>query len=195
MKSIPIMNGVECKDCFIHLGAGILAIIEYTSSGLAAQVKVEGGAGYRIDLSVINPKFSGSGVLAAPLAGKPVNYPLAYGMQLSLTPSTLNLAWKGDITFFGNASVTGGFDTYLKFGATYANTKVTPIKTVRNSFSPLRARANFKKVSMYFGVTVTGIMKIQLGYPYYGATIDSMISVSDKSVFLVLLFRSICLVL
>ena len=52
-------SGIQCKECYLYFGAFFGIIVEYSSSfGFAFEAETYGGAGFKIDLSVINPKIT-----------------------------------------------------------------------------------------------------------------------------------------
>jgi hypothetical protein len=50
--TLGLFQGVACENCFVFLGAGVLAIVNYQGSTVTIELKIGGGAGFNASVAI-----------------------------------------------------------------------------------------------------------------------------------------------
>lgn len=162
-----IGSGISCKSCYAYFGAALFTNIEYSSTyGYGFSGRFGGGAGYNVDLSIVNPTVTASKAVQLmpqdPSGGSV--FMIFPGLYVWVCGQGLKAVVTGTGSAQGTASMSRGSSTTAQIGIQYINSQgwSFPASYTSTSKAPTYTFSAFKVTSFGLRIDLTASFAVGL---------------------------------
>lgn len=179
-RNLLIATGLTCRDCYLYTGAGFLAIGQYvTRQYFRMEVKVSGGAGFKLNMFANNPTLQASKTFNILSAGSWSTINLGAGLAFQYQMGGVRIDVSGSGTAVGGGTVVAGAEAQASAGMVYSASKMTYPVSAFKSFTTPKVALKFTSLKPLSAMVIpTGRLNVKLTF---GGAVGSVTGHMDFS--------------